>query len=149
MSIATHLFLFVSMVLLTSCGREGDGGIASLAAVVDPELVEYVRRFERLKGSMEDITVVFAPQEKSIAAVCIVSYEGKRIEVDRDKWSRYSDTIREVVIFHEGGHCLLDRKHDDREIEIEGEVIKRSVMSPKILPQAMYENHRKYYEREL
>ena len=40
--------------------------------------------------------------------------EPRRITVDRQHWQRISDLEREYIIFHELGHCYLEREHDDR-----------------------------------
>lgn len=40
--------------------------------------------------------------------------EPRRITVDRQHWQSVSDLEREYIIFHELGHCYLERAHDDR-----------------------------------
>ncbi len=39
--------------------------------------------------------------------------EPNRIAVDIDAWVDGSESLRELIVFHELGHCVLDRLHRD------------------------------------
>jgi hypothetical protein len=37
----------------------------------------------------------------------------KQVIVDEQYWNRISDSEREYLVFHELGHCVLEREHND------------------------------------
>lgn len=37
----------------------------------------------------------------------------KQVVIDQQFWNRASTLEREYIVFHELGHCILDRDHDD------------------------------------
>lgn len=39
----------------------------------------------------------------------------KEILIDRDFWKRSSRLIKELIVFHELGHCSLERKHNNQQ----------------------------------
>lgn len=75
------------------------------------------------------------------------SSENSGIRIDADAWSQLDDKTRELLIWHELGHCLVGRDHDTKWISHEGQRIPRSIMYPHLrsIPHAW----RGYYIREL
>jgi len=54
--------------------------------------------------------------KKEYIAVC--SYVENIITVNAKIWERLTETEREQTIFHELGHCLLDQRHDDSNLNV-------------------------------
>jgi hypothetical protein len=55
--------------------------------------------------------------DNSVLGLCRRSdTEPNRVAVDISAWINSSDSFRELIVFHELGHCVLDREHlDDQE----------------------------------
>lgn len=71
------------------------------------------------------------------------------VEIDRNSWGLYDHWMREQLVFHELGHCVLNRGHDSREITVAGKKMVRSIMHPRMLQENLFLMHRDYYLREL
>lgn len=95
--------------------------------VVDPALESYFQTFTSYaKGygrplSM-NIEVAFAsrpliPNQMNVVGVCVkysgsaYIYKTAKVYIAEDYWQTISETTREHLMFHELGHCLLDRGH--------------------------------------
>ncbi len=81
---------------------------------VDSEFLGLVQRFEfYYGGSIGDVSVRFGPSET--AAACVTSWQGtKVVNVNHEIWNSFGEIDnaidrREIVIFHELGHCVLDQ----------------------------------------
>ena len=49
-----------------------------------------------------------------VAGICTYSSQAPNIvEIDATFWNSNSSFIREMVVFHELGHCVLNRGHDE------------------------------------
>lgn len=71
----------------------------------------------------------------------------RAIRIERSSWDMFGADAREILIFHELGHCLKDRDHDSALLK---EGCARSIMNPNIgsvLP--CYREHRERYLDEL
>ena len=62
------------------------------------------------------------------------------IEVDKKVWERVSNTLREMLVFHELGHCALSRQHSDN---------KESLMQAPLMNPDYYKDHRAEVLEEL
>ena len=52
--------------------------------------------------------------EENVAGQCTYHYNRPNvISVDAATWNRLSDLYREFIVFHELGHCVLARGHDE------------------------------------
>ncbi len=52
--------------------------------------------------------------EGSVAGTCTTNgHNIRHIEIDQNFWNRASHLQREMVIFHELGHCILQRGHKE------------------------------------
>lgn len=91
---------------------------------VDQRLWSYFQNFEIAateRGITADLSksgiraVISEIPEEGIAGQC--SYGGARnsrsITIDLEFWNRSSSLYKEYIIFHELGHCLLNRGHLD------------------------------------
>ena len=118
---------------------------------IDPEFKPYVSHFEQLSGKKVDFDMVFDDLPTDKVGVCYSWYSYRKIKVDRMAWEEFLDFQREELIFHELGHCVLDRKHkEDMVLSINGDRIEASIMNPYIFyDQWDYTYYHEYYMREL
>lgn len=109
------LLLFISLIWY-SCAED--------LVETDPELLPYFDLFateaaergftvdyeaERIEGLIEDIS------QGNVLGQCFRNEKKPRkVVIDRVYWNNASEQEREFLIFHELGHCFLDREHDDR-----------------------------------
>ena len=96
-------------------------------ANVDEELWIYFERFEAEAAQrgenidLRDLNLTAAIEElhpDDVAGVC--NYNSRRpnhIGIDLTFWNRVSDRWREMVVFHELGHCVLFRGHREDSFE--------------------------------
>lgn len=68
-----------------------------------------------------------------------------KVELSEETWMKTDRWQREQLVFHELGHCVLNRNHDNKTVL----GIQKSVMNHAVLPKDMYLLHREYYLREL
>ena len=112
------MFLVIVLIgWLISCDSDDD------AIVVDEDLQEYFDRFaleaiERgIKVAYDSIPIsarITVIDQNNIAGTCTRrDHDNNDIEVNRAFWERATDLEREFVVFHELGHCYLDREHTE------------------------------------
>ena len=116
----------VLISLLNSCGRgpvddfvkkninPQDDTSHHRPTVVEPSIQPYLDRFELLYKADVSIRIEFGDLKSPTAAVCNTWSDGYRdIDVNEEMWRKEGDLGREQVIFHELGHCILSRGHND------------------------------------
>lgn len=142
--------LFIT--LLVGCGNVHE-------QVETPE--EFRSYFEAFDAYAEDagsdaraldrISVEFGTYSASAEGNCHTgTLSGRSITIDATLWASLSEEDRQVLILHELGHCVLNRRHDDTNIgsPIEG-VIHRTIMNSHRVDGHEFENARDYYLTEL
>lgn len=83
----------------------------------DAIFIPYIQEFESYAGiNTSSVPIGFDDLPNNWAGVCYRSRSGgvtlhAYIKIDRVKWSRTSDLQKYNLIFHELGHCVLNRKH--------------------------------------
>ena len=109
--------LSLCILTLAHCG---DSDIYILEEEVDEEIVGYFRSFAfeaALRGrtidwDLERIATEFIDSETDAIGSCLTYDDGSNlITIDKTNWDISSDVEREFLIFHELGHCLLERSH--------------------------------------
>lgn len=158
--------LLIGALGLTGCGLQTrDQKILN----IHPAAQQYVVRFEKISGiSIDNLEVVFRPIDGKVIGYCQKSYEesytdlgftkvvkeGRLIVLDTNFWdpndkleSHTHDFDREQVaanreelMFHELGHCILNRAHVNSE---------QSIMNPYHLDASLYINNYAHYIAEL
>jgi hypothetical protein len=148
-----YIFLF-----LVSCGME---------PVISPilpehnkfstetaELKSYVSMFERdsvIYGEgviIKDLVVRFgdvgAPRNGSVTlAKCYrTTDKAPEVVVGIKQWRNLSNTGKMLLVYHELGHCVLNRLHINREDTI-------SIMNPTLMPEKVYKENKEESLREL
>lgn len=130
---------------------------------VDPELKEYVERFEQYAreyygesykippidigfGDTASLSMLLNGPNYTTVGWCNKFVNPIQILIDKDSWSYYSDIRKEQLMFHELAHCALNRPH----IEVEDpENFPVSMMFPVLLNDTLYKTYRDKYIREL
>lgn len=64
---------------------------------------------ERIEGLLQDI------RDESVLGQCFRNAEKpKKVIIDQEYWDEADEFSKQFLIFHELGHCFLNREHDDR-----------------------------------
>lgn len=116
-----HIYVagfMISTLIITSCTDD-----LKKPTVVHGDLIAYFETFEaegKLRGldidlSDEEINGFMQTiNEGGIIGQCRSSdTDGKSIVIDKNGWTQLSSSEKEFIVFHELGHCYLDRDHDD------------------------------------
>jgi hypothetical protein len=120
MKIKLSYFIFV---ILLALGCKKEQTIETVAQSIDEDLVPYFERFKE-EGEARGITVDFLEANisgvldnittENVSAQCVRnSIDPDQVVIDIVAWRRASDLKREFLVFHELGHCFLDRRHLD------------------------------------
>lgn len=133
---------------------------------VDPILEPYITLFEQkaferqLNIHVNDIKVYFVEDlgedEDSVTLALCKTYETSsgqtaetpEIEVDRQEFERLTTYGKEAVMFHELGHCVLGRNHNDDIVPSE-ENRPVSIMSTYLVGAYYYNKYYSSYINEL
>jgi len=89
---------------------------------VDQELWRYYEAFEReaakrnISIDLNDLEITGAIEEiaeDGVAGTCQYGRHIHHVTIDQSFWDRSSAWAKEMVVFHELGHCVLDRGHKE------------------------------------
>lgn len=110
------IFLVLALLVFPACEQED----IVRASEVDTELQPYLDRF-MAEGKLRQFTPVldvelldlrFGSLEEAVRGQCQLFSDGRRaIVIQPSYWQNATEWQREFLIFHELGHCLLDRRH--------------------------------------
>ena len=67
------------------------------------------------------------------------------IALDATYWNHATAIQREILYFHEAGHCLVGRLHCDGYIKHKGKEIHESLMDSHVIDPWEYEHNTPYY----
>lgn len=110
------ILFILSLVILTACEQED----MVRAPEVEAELQEYLNRFMAEGEAREfepvlDVQLLdlrFGSLEEAVRGQCQLFSDGRRtIIIQESYWKSANEWAREFLVFHELGHCLLDRRH--------------------------------------
>jgi len=118
--IIKYLLGIIIVLSIAACEKDEPEAVG-----VDSRLQEYFDRFAEegaargvivdydatpITGTIENI------DEENVQGQCISnSARANQLLINTQFWNTSSDLLREFVIFHELGHCYLDRDHIDDE----------------------------------
>lgn len=161
-TVLTLLFVF------TGCGMQlipkqdfvlVEGVSTKLHKKTDEQFVPLVNHFEQYARTeyndpsfkVGDIPVNFGnPKNSSHDGVCLIYADGSReILIRKNWWDSANLMRRKIMIFHELGHCRLDRRHNDETVQVNGITYKVSIMHPVIPDSYEYGMHKDGYLKEL
>ncbi len=146
-----ELSIAVSLISLMACSN-GHTRQVTIAAAAVP----YVLRFERdanLQGRpvlIDDLIVRFEDLGSGKAGACAKGDDvTPTITLSSYYWPMFDEGMREELVYHELGHCILNRPHLTATTIDNGEVIYKSIMNNNLFAGITYEIHRSYYVHEL
>lgn len=113
---------FFILALCLSCGK---GKLEKpVFYTVDKELKPYLSEYLETKGAslsqpigmgFLDLPYSDKTEGRKIIGLCNTYFNGKKdIHFDREFWYNASEDAREMLFYHEMGHCDLTLKHDNR-----------------------------------
>ena len=115
--------LFIAILIFSCQSDEEPIQVNAFYDNVDPALWDYWQAFEteaylrgidldlkqfNLSGELVEI------EDDHVAGTC--SYggsTGREIEIDIEIWSKLPSNYKEFIVFHELGHCVLNRGHSE------------------------------------
>jgi hypothetical protein len=150
-------------VLLLGCNRSLT--VPKIVSI-DPALQSYVDAFVAAGHAaghnivIDNLTMHFATNSQmngntgDAVGECMMMDEGTtgtpRVLIDSDAWVLFSEPVKQAIIFHELGHCVLWLQHDTTEITTSRwDYIPRSIMYPYVQMTITYEEYWNYYTMEL
>lgn len=112
------LVLALLLFFMPSCQQESLEPITYLN--VAEELCPYFQQFEEeaaARGLKIDLKAAQIKGQLSsipggLVGICANTAE-RQIVIDRNFWDRSSTLSKELIVFHELGHCFLDRGHSN------------------------------------
>lgn len=136
------------------------GGGQRQFASSDAEFEEYEKEFEAVgkrelqdsNFSTGDIPINFGDtKSKTFKAVCLKYANGdKEVIVDKSWWDSNKDKYsRKSIIFHELGHCRLNRDHKNEKLKANSRLIKNSLMNEFIVRGDRFKKYESGYVAEL
>lgn len=98
-------------------------GITHEAKGVDTQYMSYYIKFNEIShqcGVNRDTKTLRIETDETMKypRVAVCYYYENIIKVNKNVWDRLSVSKREQTLFHEMGHCLLNLKHDDANLNI-------------------------------
>jgi hypothetical protein len=122
--------LTCSILLTTACSEYKQKDPRSIVGI-DQQVASYVEMFESFYGKkIGDISIGFAPIDGSIIGRCTIWSNGfRQITLDPEYWAQSSERSRIGLVFHELGHCKLNRDHNNDTFYYSGTSISGRVPS--------------------
>lgn len=126
--IAAGGILLLVLLLVASFSPKARATMAAIPTIqkshVDKrlrELFDLFNREARERGKRVDaynlVHAIFKELPQGVAGRCVTNYMGglelHHIEISPSYWSRAGYWEKEFLIFHELGHCILGRRHDN------------------------------------
>ncbi len=110
------LFFVIGLCFISSCSREA-------IYEVDPAFEEYVQRFVD-DAAKRGVVIDFSESGlrinfiRSISETAVGVCRGDHlIEIEQEYWKGLNDSQREGLIYHELGHCELNRPHKNAKLK--------------------------------
>jgi hypothetical protein len=158
------LLLLILSFILASCGEankkhiqhlEGTRQFASSSSTFKPYIDSFTANARTYLGQptfvVGDIPVNFGDTtNEDFDGVCNSYSDGtKEVLIKKSWWDKASNHQKEVMIYHELGHCALNRDHDTELLTKDEYTVKGSIMNPTIPGSAHYVQYKSSYLTEL
>ncbi len=148
--------LIILSLLLSACAKEK-------VTNINPEFSVYVARFEQMGSvvgvnvDVKSVTITFDDSLSGTNTLGVCRYGGDsvvpQITINPQFWksSSVSNSAREQLMFHELGHCVLNRPHRTEVMKASdaNANLPVSIMYPYHLKQVVYEGNYQNYLTEL
>ena len=108
----------ILLFLLTGCGKNLEDFLKLNKTVkrskTDPIFAPFVDSFKREFKTSVKVPIVLKSLKDKYAGLCLVYSDGyKEIQINKKHWDYYSYEQKEQLIYHELGHCVFNKGHDD------------------------------------
>lgn len=140
----------IPIILILSSIVCGCGRVYEVDPAFEPYVDNFVNLAHKYRGwtQLENLIMEFGDDRDDIGGRC---FEGTfistpRVVINYDHWKSLNEYDREVLVFHELGHCILQRGHNGRR-GLNGLPI--SIMFPTALRGVDYVSNQSEYEFEL
>ena len=106
-----RLLIFLCfLTLIQSCNKDSVQNIPDeFKSYVDLFFSEAQNRGSNINLNEVDLTVRFGTVSGNASGLC--AFQSNTITIDETDWSTMSEERRTWLMFHELGHCVLDRQH--------------------------------------
>lgn len=111
------------LLFLVSCGQSVQdllniNGTPVKKYKTNPIFSDFVESFSKQFSVRVKVPIIFKNIEEKYAGVCLKYSDGyKEIRINPVYWNNYSLEQKEQLIYHELGHCIFNRGHNDRVME--------------------------------
>lgn len=116
MKLLSILFIF----LYVSCGKDiqdyfkNTEDYSGKKSKTHQDFKYYIELFENSYNVNVNVPIIYNYEDPLYAGACYTYSDGyKEIKVNKKFWENYSTEQREVLIFHELGHCVFNLDHDN------------------------------------
>lgn len=120
-NIIISVIITLSCILNSSCSKESE------SKIIETELQSYFDTFV-LEASLYNLEIDLSSidigayvkniETNGTVGQCITYSDGsKDIVIDVNNWDKINDEEKEYIVFHELGHCILERSHINEEDE--------------------------------
>ena len=109
----------IMLLLITGCGKNISDFLninqpKFKKADTNPIFAPLIKSFESELGLTVKVPIVLKRIEQKYAGVCLVYSNGYReIQINSDYWYSYTPEQKEQLVYHELGHCVLNKEHDN------------------------------------
>lgn len=135
---------------LTSCkGKKRD--VLFIAPELQPLIAKFVEDGEKYgaKVTIANLSAQLTERlEFPVVGDCTRNGDYPMIRISKSFWETASEANRQLEIYHELGHCILNREHDDAVIAENGN-IPRSIMNTVEIDISVFLKNQDYYFCEL
>lgn len=117
------ILILTLLSLLLACGRDSSNELTAIDHFIDDRLYEHYETF-KAEAKKRNIEVDFVTmnvegyigdiRDQGVVGQCQTYSDGsKAVVIEEGYWNRLSDLKKEFIVFHELGHCILNRGHLD------------------------------------
>jgi hypothetical protein len=125
------------LLVVVGCGKS--------PSYVQPEVQEYVSRFEQAAASegvhVDSSALIITLQDTGFSnneqGICY--FDRVTVTLNKKFWATAMDADKELLVFHELGHCLLGRQH----------IKAQSIMQASLPMTSMFMDYKASYVHEL
>lgn len=143
-----YLIIVIFLGLVTGCGQGGPKVDSGAKAYYDQFMAEAGShrvaipdwRNNNLNVVIQGIT------DPDVAGTCDISAGSYEVTLDSDYWALADDDEKTMLVFHELGHCLLDRDH---RTDLNSDGMPVSIMNPYLFDSVYFHDHYASYVNEL
>ncbi len=167
------MFNILTILALLFALSKKDEIIVNNTKNAESEVQVFVEDYKKLMNGIVDekiidnVKITMADLDTTKAGVCWPENKPVTIQIDRVTWELYDENRREILVFHELGHCVCDLEHvhflgqysrEQKPPEKEEDRLRSgfledgcpvSIMHPFVLSSQCYSKHRQHYRYEL